>query len=562
MASRHHHVVRMHIKESKAKDFKWLQGKASRFVSQAAEFGYDDVVKLLIEKKIRLEPPRNPKSNPILLAAQHGHLSVLSYLLSQAHTRTAYCNTSTLRHSLFAAAQGGHVGIARFLLACKTYPQKVETPSVNRPLKAFNGRRPLHEAAEANHLEMAKFLIEAGADVDATSARGQTALYLATLMGRRQMVQILISAGADVDIGVSKSPLMIACKLGWLGVVKSLLESSIAKGNLQSENGDTNTPSPLIRSSNDDVSITRLESFLEHPIYLASRHGHEPVVKYLLDQIDEADCRRLGLSFEKSDDRKAIVDRRYQICKKRYLRNQGASPWDPLLAASQRGHAGVVELLISQLGADVNLTNPDGETPLYLAAGGGHLQTCRLLIGNGATVDSNSEQDGETPLCNAARNGSAPVVKFLLASGASASVRTRTTGLTPLHFAARTGSLACVQALLSHGDEDEEEGEEGQKKKKKKVEVDAKSTPEGKTPLFLAAKRGHAEVVSYLAERGACVNVTTTGGTYTTPLNAASKAGRMDVVSLLLGLGARGNQGKSRKKRDQRRKRNKKETVL
>eukprot|EP00891_Asterochloris_glomerata_P003486 jgi/Astpho2/3486/gw1.00056.19.1_t len=59
---------------------------------------------------------------------------------------------------------------------------------------------------------------------------------------------------------------------------------------------------------------------------------------------------------------------------------------------------------------------------------------------------------------------------------------------------------------------------------------------DGTTPIFLAAEKGHAEMVEVLFMHGASHRVSTVDGT--TPLHAAASSGQSDVVRVLLGVGA------------------------
>ena len=63
-----------------------------------------------------------------------------------------------------------------------------------------NGNRPLHIAAQNGHLELVKFLIGAGADVNARNAGGQTAMHMATSYDIDAVVKVLNDAGADGSI--------------------------------------------------------------------------------------------------------------------------------------------------------------------------------------------------------------------------------------------------------------------------------------------------------------------------------------------------------------------------
>jgi ankyrin repeat protein len=104
------------------------------------------------------------------------------------------------------------------------------------------------------------------------------------------------------------------------------------------------------------------------------------------------------------------------------------------------------DALLAHPQLDVNATNAAGETPLMMAALRGHLVWAGKLMARGAKVHG----EGWSPLHYAATGPEPEFVRLLLDKGAPVDARSPN-GSTPLMMAARYGSEASVDLLLARG---------------------------------------------------------------------------------------------------------------
>ena len=82
-----------------------------------------------------------------------------------------------------------------------------------------SGRTPLHEAVESNHDVRVEFLIEAGADVNASDTDGRTSVAHAVWHNHRRCLELLIEAGADVNISNLNGFTPLMCSAMGCGLV-------------------------------------------------------------------------------------------------------------------------------------------------------------------------------------------------------------------------------------------------------------------------------------------------------------------------------------------------------
>ena len=191
----------------------------------------------------------------------------------------------------------------------------------------------LHKAAAANDAAAIKSLIEKGAKIDARDGSGATALLVATHANKVEAARALIAAGADVNAkdNIEDSPYLYAGARGHLDILKLTLAHGA-----------------------DLKSINRYGGTALIP---ACERGHVETVDTLIKAGVAVDhVNRLG--------------------------------WTALLEAIILGdggprHVQIVHLLL-KAGADANLADNDGVTPLGHARGRGYGEIVALLEKAGA----------------------------------------------------------------------------------------------------------------------------------------------------------------------------------
>ena len=189
-----------------------------------------------------------------------------------------------------------------------------------------------------------------------------------------------------------------------------------------------------------------------------------------------------------------------------------ADGFTPLYLASDRGHRDRVEFLLKHH-ADVNLmSGRTSEAPLTMAAVMGEIEVARVLLHHGASVDPRDNQ-GWTPLFVASRYGHLDIVRLLIQSRAAVDTPDNE-DWTPLFVASRCGHLDIVRLLIQS-----------------RAAVDTPDN-EDRTPLIVASRHGHLRIAQVLIDNGGAINAQDTG--LSTPLHYASAEGHLSVVELLI----------------------------
>jgi len=184
---------------------------------------------------------------------------------------------------------------------------------------------------------------------------------------------------------------------------------------------------------------------------------------------------------------------------------------DELLAAVKVGDSAAVRALIGCDPALADTRDADGVSLLLAALYRGHAGVVEVLREVGAPLDVH----------DAAALGEASLLRYLLDGDATLAAAYSPDGWTPLHLAAHFGRTDAAGVLLAAG-----------------ADVAARSrNPLANQPLHAAVAGGAPiELVGELLARGADVNAAQRGGF--TPLHGAAQNGNLALVRLLLDSGA------------------------
>jgi ankyrin repeat protein len=157
-----------------------------------------------------------------------------------------------------------------------------------------------------------------------------------------------------------------------------------------------------------------------------------------------------------------------------------AGAYEDFFSAIGRDDGRTVSALL-QRGFDPNSRDEKGQVALYVALRGPSLAAADALWAHPALEVDAANDVGETPLMMAALRGNLTWAHKLLARGA----KPHREGWSPLHYAATGPEPELVRLLLDKG-----------------APADARS-PNGSTPLMMAARYGSEASVDVLLARGA-----------------------------------------------------------
>lgn len=404
---------------------------------EAAESDVPEMAEVLIAAGADVNARDNSGNTPLHEAAMSDRLETVKALIRAGADPNAKANLEqTPLHK--AAAFGGPEMVKALISAGADPNAKMLTMDYT----------PLHEAASG---ETVKSLIAAGADPDARgslNASGRTPLHHAVQTGDRgyrsaDTANALIVAGADVNArdNDDNTPLLFAALWDNIEAVQDLTFAG-ADVDAQDDKGDT---ALLVAASRSNLGIVQVllsagadpnlaNNVRQSPLHLAATHGPSESVRALVSAGADIEARALqsGLTplFMAAVSNALVVDGLGVV---KELLSSGADPnargtnGVPILhhlPSSYEGQVNFLDDVVDTLvtaGADVDAV-ARGVTALQLAVSADDLPLVLGLIRAGADPNLKDE-GGNTPLHDAAMKGNHEVVEALLSAGADPNLK-------------------------------------------------------------------------------------------------------------------------------------------
>jgi len=450
----------------------------------AAARGNLEMSQAIVEAGVDLDELSNDGFSALHHAARHERSDIVEYLV-QAGGNVNVKSSRGIRplHEALASSPrmasllidlGANVrvsdnrGVSPFELACRIPSLKLAEKILSKiPARASARRQNMidkgfREALAHNDLELERFLIENGANLQARAYGGYGLLHLASELGHADSIALLLGEGARVNFEGGKAR--------WTPLHFASANGRLAAFNLLIEHG---------------AKIEALDAMNRTPLHLAAERFHFDIVSKLLEQGADANIqdkdKNLPLHYAATTTDDKLI--RLLAEHTTVLNTENASGDSPLAIAKRTGRAQtgsararaltpknisaprpdfypeVLRLLFKSMPAreqriqreviDRSLHN--GDRLLNIAAGRGSLPAVRAILQADDTQFNARNRYGYLAIHAAADMGHIEVVKFLLSEGASVDDQENTAMWSPLHFAVSKGHLVVAEVLSDAG---------------------------------------------------------------------------------------------------------------
>ncbi|XP_062594182.1 uncharacterized protein LOC134255675 [Saccostrea cucullata] len=498
----------------------------------AAWGGNIELFKLLLEKGFDIETKRNDGKTVLHLCCMKGKLDMCNYLVnSYPHLLNVKDNNG--ENALHAAAWGGNIELLNFLLVrgfdienetndgktvlhrcckngklemcnflVKTYPHLLD-------VKDNNGSNALHCAAWDGNIDLLKFLLEKGFNIESTRNDGKTVLHLCCMNGKIDMCIFLLNTYPhllDVKDNHGENVLHDAAWGGNIDLLKFLLEKGL---DIETKRNDGKTVLHLCCMNGKEnmyyflvYSYPHLQDVKDdkggNALHDAAWGGNINLLKFLLEKGFNIDTKK--------NDGKTVL---HSCC--------------------MNGKLHMCIFLVNTYPHLLNVKDNIGENALHDAALGGNIDLFNFLLEKGLDIE-NKRNDGKSVLLLCCITGNLAMSNFLVNTYPHLLNITDNIGENALHAAACGGNIDLFNFLLEKG-------------------LDIESTRnDEKTVLHLCCMNGKLDMSNFLVNTYPhLLDVKDNNGL--NALHTAAWGGNIDLFKFLIQIDfdikTKGNDGKT-----------------
>jgi len=328
----------------------------------------------------------------------------------------------------------------------------------------YKGNLPIFYAIEYNNIGLLKLLIESGADLNLKNAKGETMLMLAAISDQLELIKMLVEKGININIqdNEGKTSVIYAIQNNKNEAFEMLIESG-ADITLKDNTGKT---ALMFAITLEQLEVIKLLVEKSSNINLQDNEGKTPLMYAIQNKQNEA--------------AKILIENDADI----NLKDDAGRT--TLMYAAISGQSEIIKLLLEKV-SDINIQDKEGKTSLIYAIQNKQIEGLKILVEHGSDINL-KDNTGKTALMYAAISGQSEIIKLLLEKVSDINIQDKE-GKTSLIYAIQNKQIEGLKILVEHG-----------------IDINLKDST-GKTTLMYAAISGQWEIIKLLLEKVSDINI-------------------------------------------------------